>query len=84
LSIHGDISQNTWILRNLADSSNGSEKVEKAVWLAEHSGTFPTEVFLSTISKVDTAGEPPSRQFKQPDEVIERKASVWFEHETSH
>jgi hypothetical protein len=39
-------------LRKFADSSNGSEKVEKAVWLAEHIGTFPTEVFLSTISKL--------------------------------
>jgi hypothetical protein len=47
-----DVSQNTWILRKFADSSNGSEKVENAVWLAEHIGTFPTDVFLSIISKL--------------------------------
>jgi len=41
-----------WILRKFADSSNGSEKVEKAVWLAERIGTFPTDVFLSIISKL--------------------------------
>jgi hypothetical protein len=35
-----------WNLRKFADSSNGSEKVEKAVWLAAHIGMFPIEVFF--------------------------------------
>jgi hypothetical protein len=34
------------ILRKFADSSNRSEKVEKAVWLAAHIGMFPIEVFF--------------------------------------
>jgi hypothetical protein len=37
------------ILRKFADSSKGSEKIKKAVGLAEHFVTFPMEVFLSTI-----------------------------------
>jgi hypothetical protein len=36
-------------------SSNGSDMVDKAVWLAEHIGTFPMEVFLFTISKLETS-----------------------------
>jgi hypothetical protein len=39
-------------LRKFADSSKGSEKVEKSVWLAEHIRMLPTDVFLSIISKL--------------------------------
>src|SRR5215469_15101263 len=35
-----------WNLHKFADSSNRSEKVEKAVWLAAHIGMFPIEVFF--------------------------------------
>jgi len=44
--------QKEWNLRKFADSRNRSEKVEKSVWLAEHIGTLPTDVFLSIISKL--------------------------------
>jgi hypothetical protein len=41
-----------WFFRKFADSSNGSEKVEKAVRLTKHIGPFPTGEFLSNISEV--------------------------------
>ena len=41
-----------WNLRKFADSSNGSEKIEKSVWLAEDTGTLPTDGFLSILSKL--------------------------------
>ena len=40
------------LLRKFADSSNGSDKVEKAVRLVKHIGTFPTGGFLSNISEL--------------------------------
>jgi hypothetical protein len=38
--------QNDWNSRKFADSSNGSEKVEKAVEPVEHIDTFPIEVLF--------------------------------------
>jgi hypothetical protein len=40
------------VLTHVCCSGNESEMVEKAVWLAEHIGTFPMKVLLSTLSKL--------------------------------
>ncbi len=47
---HADNLTEGWLLRKFADSSNGSDKVEKAVRLAKHMGRSPTEELLSNIS----------------------------------
>jgi len=39
-------------LSKFADSSSGSDKIEKAVRLAKHNGTFPAGAFLSNINEL--------------------------------
>jgi hypothetical protein len=43
---------NIRFLRKFADSSNGTDKIEKAIRLAKHIDTSPTGEFLSNISEL--------------------------------